>query len=117
MHGLGATADIQPAGQNAVVDQAAIDAGNHRGAYRIDKVARFVVRAEGILVHGSWQGASASAPHALRPWMKLRESFSPSTQPGSKAAHAEAKYSGGQLGMLFVAFPDDDQRFVFQFNR
>ncbi|MEP6668402.1 MAG: hypothetical protein ABJF10_04575 [Chthoniobacter sp.] len=71
-------------------------------------------RAEGILAHGSWQGVPASAAHALRPWLKLRESFA---QSGSKAAHSEAKYSGGQLSMLFVAFPDEDQRFVFQFNR
>jgi hypothetical protein len=69
-------------------------------------------RAEGILVHGSWQGAPGSAPKALRPWLKLRESFAQ-----SKAPHTEAKYSGGQLSMLFAAFPDDDQRFVFQFNR
>ncbi|MEI9893627.1 MAG: hypothetical protein WDN28_06935 [Chthoniobacter sp.] len=71
-------------------------------------------RAEGILVHGSWQGAPGSAPHALRPWLKLRESFAPS---GSKKANTEAQYSGGQLSMLFVAFPDEDQRFVFQFSR
>ncbi|HSI15855.1 MAG TPA: hypothetical protein VK961_27655 [Chthoniobacter sp.] len=71
-------------------------------------------RAEGILVHGSWQGAPGSAPHALRPWLRLRESFA---QGGSKPPHTEAKYSGGQLSMLFAAFPDDDQRFVFQFNR
>jgi hypothetical protein len=71
-------------------------------------------RAEGILVHGSWQGAAGSAPHALRPWLKLRESFA---QSGSKAPHTEAKYSGGQLSTLFLSFPDEDQRFVFQFNR
>jgi len=71
-------------------------------------------RAEGILSHGSWQGAPDSAPHTLRPWLKLRESFA---QPGAKGAHAEAKYSDGQLSMLFVAFPDEDQRFVFQFSR
>jgi hypothetical protein len=69
-------------------------------------------RAEGILVHGSWQGAPGSAPRALHPWLKLRDSFAQSNAP-----HTEAKYSGGQLSMLFVAFPDDDQRFVFQFNR
>jgi hypothetical protein len=75
-------------------------------------------RAEGLLVHGSWQGAPGSAPRPLRPWLKLRDSFAQSTQPGaSKAPHTEAKYSGGQLSMLFVAFPDEDQRFVFQFNR
>lgn len=71
-------------------------------------------RAEGILVHGSWQGATASAPHALRPWLRLREAFSPT---GPKPPRTEAKYSGGQLSMLFAAFPDDDQRFVFQFSR
>lgn len=71
-------------------------------------------RAEGILVHGSWQGAPGSAPHALRPWLKLRESF---VENGPKPPRTEAKYSGGQLSMLFAAFPDDDQRFVFQFNR
>ena len=75
-------------------------------------------RAEGLLVHGAWQGAPDSAPHPLRPWMKLRATFAQPPPPGSpKTAHAEAKYSGGQLSMLFVAFPDDDQRFVFQFNR
>lgn len=71
-------------------------------------------RAEGILVHGSWQGAPGSAPRALRPWLRLRESFA---QAGPKPPHTEAKYSRGQLSMLFAAFPDDDQRFVFQFNR
>ena len=75
-------------------------------------------RAEGILVHGSWQGAADAAPRTLRPWMKLRDGFAHPPLPGSaKTAHAEAKYSGGQLTMLFLAFPDDDQRFVFQFNR
>jgi hypothetical protein len=74
-------------------------------------------RAEGILVHGSWQGAPGSAPRPLRPWLKLRDSFAQTATAGAKAPHAEAKYSGGQLSMLFVAFPDDDQRFVFQFNR
>lgn len=71
-----------------------------------------ISRAEGILVHGSWQGAPGSAPHPLRPWLRLRESFAQ-----AKAPHTEARYSGGQLSMLFVAFPDEDQRFVFQFNR
>jgi len=71
--------------------------------------------AEGLLVHGSWQGAPDSAPRALRPWLKLRETFA--QPPSNRTAHAEAKYAGGQLSMLFVAFPDDDQRFVFQFNR
>jgi hypothetical protein len=71
--------------------------------------------AEGILVHGSWQGAPSSAPQPLRPWLRLRETFA--NPPSTKTARAEAKYSGGQLSMLFVAFPDDDQRFVFQFNR
>ena len=75
-------------------------------------------RAEGILVHGSWQGAAEAAPRALRPWMKLRDGFAHPPLPGaSKSLHAEAQYSGGQLTMLFLAFPDDDQRFVFQFNR
>jgi len=69
-------------------------------------------RAEGILVHGSWQGAPGSAPLPLRPWLKLRDSFAQSNAP-----HTEAKYSGGQLSMLFVDFPNDNQRFVFQFSR
>jgi hypothetical protein len=72
-------------------------------------------RAEGILAHGSWQGAPDFAPSPLRPWLKLRETFA--HPPSTKTAHAEAKYGGGQLSMLFVAFPADDQRFVFQFNR
>ena len=78
----------------------------------------FTSRAEGLLAHGSWQGASGSAPQALQPWMKLRSAFGPAGAPGlPKSAHVESKYNGHQLSMLFVAFPDDDQRFVFQFNR
>ncbi len=75
-------------------------------------------RAEGLLAHSAWQGAPDAAPRPLRPWLKLRETFAQPPPPGSaKTARAEAQYSGGQLSMLFVAFPDDDQRFVFQFNR
>jgi len=77
----------------------------------------WVSRAEGILVHGTWQGAPETAPRALRPWMKLRTAFAQPPPPGTpKAPHIEAKFSGGQLSMLFLAYPDDDQRFVFQFN-
>jgi hypothetical protein len=77
-----------------------------------------VSRAEGLLAKGSWQGAPGAAPKVLQPWLKLRETFAQPPAPGSpKSAQAEAQYSGGQLHMLFLAFPDDDQRFVFQFNR
>lgn len=75
-------------------------------------------RVEGLLVRGSWQGAPDAAPRAFQAWMKLRPAFAhPPAPGGSKASHAEARYSGGQLTMLFLAFPYDDQRFVFQFNR
>jgi hypothetical protein len=77
-----------------------------------------ISRAEGLLVHGSWQGAPAAAPLPLRSWLGLRAAFSSSASahlPGG--AHVETKYSGGQLNLLFVAFPEDNQRFVFQFNR
>ena len=72
-------------------------------------------RIEGLMAHGSWQGAPEGAPKPLSPWLHLREAFAhPAT---AKSTHAEAKYSGGQLTMLFLAFPADDQRFVFQFGR
>jgi hypothetical protein len=75
-------------------------------------------RVEGLLAHGSWQGASGTAPKAVRPWLQLRETFAQPPPPGApRTANAEARYSGGQLSMLFVAYPNDDQRFVFQFNR
>jgi hypothetical protein len=78
----------------------------------------FVSRAEGLLVHGSWQGSPGSAPRPLKPWLKLRDTFAQPPQPGApRTANVEAKYTGSQLSMLFVAFSDDDQRFVFQFNR
>lgn len=70
-------------------------------------------RAEGLLVHGSWQGIPGSEPRALRPWMKLHNAFA----SNGKTPHAEAKFSAGELSMLFVAYPEDDQRFVFQFSR
>jgi hypothetical protein len=76
-----------------------------------------ISRAEGLLVHGSWQGAPSGAPRALRPWLQLRSAFAPSNPGVPKLAHVETKYTGGQLSMLFVASPDDNQRFVFQFNR
>jgi len=76
-----------------------------------------VSRADGLLVHGSWQGGTDSAPRALRPWLQLRGAFAQPTSGLPKSAHVETKYSGGQLSMLFVAFPDDNQRFVFQFSR
>jgi len=75
-------------------------------------------RVEGLLAHHAWQGAPDAAPSTLRPWLKLRDAFAHPPAPGSsKSLHAEATYSGGQLTMLFLAFPNDDQRFVFQFNR
>jgi hypothetical protein len=73
----------------------------------------FISRAEGLLVHGSWQGSPDAAPQALRPWLKLREAFA---QSGKTSAHVERKYSDGHLSMFLVAFPDN-QRFVFEFNR
>jgi len=77
-----------------------------------------ISRAEGLLVHGSWQGAAEGAPQALRPWLKLRGAFGqPNAADFPKSAHVETKYTGGQLSMLFAAFPDENQRFVFQFNR
>jgi hypothetical protein len=77
-----------------------------------------VSRVEGLLAHGSWQGAPDAASHALRPWLKLRGAFAQlSATGGPRSKNVEAKYTGGQLSMLFLAFPDDDQRFVFQFNR
>jgi hypothetical protein len=72
-------------------------------------------RVEGLLAHGSWQGAPEAAPRPLQPWLKLRQSFA--HPPLAKSEHGEAKFSGGHLDMLFLSFPDDDQRFVFQFNR
>lgn len=75
-------------------------------------------QAEGLLAHHPWQGAPDAAPRPLQPWLKLRGAFAqlPSTG-GAKVKNVEATYSGGQLSMLFLAYPDDDQRFVFQFNR
>jgi hypothetical protein len=75
-------------------------------------------RVEGLLARHAWQGAPDYAPPALRPWLKLRDTFAhPPLPGGASSAHAQATYSGGQLTMLFLAFPNDDQRFVFQFNR
>lgn len=59
-------------------------------------------RAEGLITRGRWQGAPDSAPKPLRPWLALRESF--------------AQSGAGRQG-LTLNFPDEQQRFVFQFNR
>ena len=76
-------------------------------------------RAEGLLARGRWHGAAASAPKPLRPWLALREAFTQphANPPGAFTTwHGDAKYNSGKLGVLSLTFPEDDQRFVFQFN-
>jgi len=75
-------------------------------------------RVEGILSHGAWQGPSSkSAPVRLRPWVALGDAFA---HPGSRAGYwgkADSKTEAGHLALLFLASPDNYQRFVFQFGR
>jgi hypothetical protein len=77
-------------------------------------------RVEGMLARGRWQGDPAAAPKPLRPWLALCEAFA---RPRASATGAhpswlgDAKYNGGQLGLLALTFPEDHQHFVFQFNR
>lgn len=78
-----------------------------------------VARTEGALARGRWQGSPRTAPKALRPWLALREAFA---QPQASPAGATTPWRGqsttenGQLSTLTLAFPEDQQRFVFQFN-
>ncbi len=77
-------------------------------------------RADGLLARGSWQGTPATAPKALRPWLTLREAFlqqKPAMSGGKRSWQVRGAYSGGELSGLSVAFPEDNQRFEFQFNR
>jgi hypothetical protein len=72
-------------------------------------------RAEGIFARGSWQGAPEKAPKHLRNWVALREAFIHPAQGASWKG--EAATAGGALKSLFLTFPRDDQRFVFQFSQ
>lgn len=77
-------------------------------------------RAEGILARHRWQGAPASAPQPLRPWLALRDAFAqPQASPAGAFANwqGEAKYENGRLGTLSLTFPHEDQRFLFQFHQ
>jgi hypothetical protein len=75
-------------------------------------------RVEGLLARHSWQGpASASPPPRLRSWVSLREAFA---RPGSTAGYwkkADVHEQDGHIATLFLASPENDQRFVFQFGR
>lgn len=79
-----------------------------------------IARAEGALARGQWQGSPHTAPKFLRSWLALREAFA---QPQSSPAGAVTTWRGqstkeaGQLSTLTLTFPEDQQRFVFQFNR
>ena len=78
-------------------------------------------RAEGLFARGSWQGAPSAAPTHLRNWTALREAFlGPSPiwmKAGAPIWKREAKSTGGQITSLSLAFPTNEQHFVFQFNR
>jgi hypothetical protein len=77
-------------------------------------------RTDGLLARGSWQGSPATAPKALRPWLTLREAFlqqKPAMSGGNRSWQVRSTYSGGELSGLSVAFPGDNARFEFQFNR
>ena len=58
-------------------------------------------RIEGLLARGSWQGAPSTAPEHLRNWLLLRDVW-------------VASSSGGSVSF---GYADDNQRFLFQFNR
>jgi hypothetical protein len=72
-------------------------------------------RAEGIFAHGAWQGPAGKAPKHLRNWVALREAFLHPAQGDSWKG--ESQMVDGILTSLFLTFPRDDQRFVFQFSR
>jgi hypothetical protein len=75
-------------------------------------------RVEGLLAGHVWQGlASSAVPPKLRPWVALREAFA---HPGSRGGYwgkADAVSQEGRLASLFLASPENDQRFVFKFGR
>jgi hypothetical protein len=88
-------------------------------------------RTDGLLVRGSWQGTPRAAPRSLRPWIALREAFLqvkpahgaaaladviPAMPGGIQAWKGQSLYSGGELSTLSMAYPEDDQRFEFQFQ-
>lgn len=72
-------------------------------------------RAEGLFARHSWQGAPSTAPKHLRNWIALREGFLHPAHGDSWKG--ESQTVDGNLSLLFLAFPRDNQRFVFQFNR
>lgn len=72
-------------------------------------------QAEGVLARGSWQGKPAAAPKHLRNWLALREAFVNPASVGTWAG--QPKSTRGQLTSLSLNFPEDGQRFHFQFNR
>ena len=78
-------------------------------------------RAEGLFARGSWQGAPSAAPRHLRNWVALRAAFLHprplAIKAGDQNWRGEAKSTGRQLTSLSIAFPADEQQFVFQFNR
>ena len=77
-------------------------------------------RVEGLLARGSWQGSPATAPKPHRPWLTLREAFlqqKPTMSGSNHPWQSRGTYSGGELSGLSVAFPEDNQRFEFQFSR
>ena len=78
-------------------------------------------RAEGLFARGSWQGTPSTAPKHLRNWVALRAAFLHprplAIKAGDQNWRGEAKSVGGQLTSLSIAFPTDEQQFVFQFNR
>ena len=78
-------------------------------------------RAEGLFARGSWQGTPSAAPKHLRNWVALRAAFLHprplAIKAGDQNWRGEAKSVGGQLTSLSLAFPADEQQFVFQFNR
>ena len=78
-------------------------------------------RAEGLFARGSWQGAPSAAPRHLRNWVALRAAFLHprplALKAGDQNWRGDAKSVGGQLTSIVIAFPADEQHFVFQFNR
>ena len=92
------------------------------GSFRLMSIREdaAAARTDGLLVRGAWQGSPAAAPKSLRPWLALREAFlqtKPAMPGGLSSWQGQSEYRGGELSSLFLAFPEDDQRFVFQFNR
>lgn len=80
-----------------------------------------MMRAEGVLARGEWQGRISAAPPRLQVWAQLPAAFaavSPSRPAIEKAEYsAQAEYQSGRLARLQVRDGKSSERLTFVFAR